>query len=155
MSLRGRALVEAAGAVSIVASLVFVGFQMRQANTIARLQVLQEHAAQWREANLAMVADPGLLRVMAMAKTGAIHSDLASEDALALDLALDGLVHGWEGNFKQLQLGVLDEHDIIFPIPSSAFFGSQYAREWWKSARGAFDEDFAAFWEERFGLTNP
>ena len=149
----GTLAIEMAGVLGVILSLVFVGHQLRQANNIARLQVLQEHAAQWRANNLAIASDPLLVGAFMSADNGATHEDLEPAERYVLDIAMQGLVHGWEANFKQLQLGVLKPDDIILPPASaSAWWGSPYMKELWADTRSLHSEEFATFWEERFAL---
>ena len=74
--------------------------------------------------------------------------------------------------FNQLKLGVLEPEDYSFPgagdffaepgnpemelgAPGgvrNAFYGSAYHREMWPNIRSGFSEEFATFWERRFGL---
>ena len=155
MSGKGRTVVEAIGVISIVASLIFVGYEVRQANQLARLEAQREMANAWHEVNLSMALDPAFPGMLARVWDGATEADFEPGERASLALTFVGLGRGWELSFKQLGLGILDPDDVAFPPPDDLFFNNAYYRGLWSSGmRDIFSEEFAAFWEERFNLTS-
>ena len=83
-----------------------------------------------------------------------MKADFAPGEAVSLYQVLHGLDHTWEMYYLQTQIGVLERGDISFPPPNNQLFGAPYHRELWPSIRAGFNEDFAVFWEQRFGLAD-
>ncbi|NNF13235.1 MAG: hypothetical protein HKN72_08430 [Gemmatimonadetes bacterium] len=136
----------------MIASLLFVGLQLRQANALARLQQQQAFADAWQNVNLTLATEPLLLSLLAKIHDGGVHEDFPPEDAVSIDMAYRGLMHGWEQYYLQLQLGVLDEDAISFPRADSPMWNSDYLRGRWPTVRAEFQEEFAEFWESRYEL---
>ena len=153
MKTRLRWVTELVAGLGIIGSLIFVGVQVRQANLLARLQVQQEHAAQFRETNVALASSPELTRLLARVDAGATHSDFEPEEVVALDLAYIGITRGWEQNYRQLQLGILGPYDITYDRPYSQFWTSAYFKELWATLKPGLAEDFASFWDDYYGLS--
>ena len=148
----GRRVSELMAAMGVIGSLVFVGLQLRQANALARLEQQQAFADAWQTVNLTLATEPQLLATLAQIYDGALHEDLSPEDAVSIDMAYRGLLHGWEQYYRQLQLGVLEEDAISFPSDNSPMWNSDYLRGRWPVIRGEFQEEFAVFWESRYSL---
>ena len=146
--------VEIVAALGVVASLVFVGFELRQSNQLARIQAQQSMGEAWSTVNLTMATDHELMVLMARMASGEIEADFEPGEIYSLYLVLHGLDHTWEMYFKQMQSGVLQKGDISFPPPNNRTFRSSFHRELWPNIRAGFDEGFAVFWEQRFGLVD-
>ena len=152
MSSRLKGIVETVGVTGVVASLIFVGLQVRQANRLARLQVQQEHAAQFRETTLAVATSQELTRLIGRVYDGALREEFSRPETVALDWAYVGITHGWEQNFFQRQLGILGPDDLAFDRESSPLWTSAYYRELWPRIRSAFSGAFSEAWEAQYDL---
>ncbi len=141
-------------ATGVIASLIFVGYEIRQSNALGRQQAQQSMAEAWSTVNLAVATDHVLADLLARMQAGQLRADFTPGEAVSLYQVLHGLDHTWEMYYKQTQMGVLEEGDISFPPPNNPVFGSPYHGELWPSIRAGFGEDFAIFWEQRFGLTD-
>jgi hypothetical protein len=155
MKTKLRWMTELIAAVGVMGSLLFVGMQVRQANLLARLQVQQEHAAQFRETNLAVATSPELSGLFARVYAGAVRADFEPGEVVALDWAYIGITRAWEQNYRQLQLGVLGPDDITYDRPYSQFWTSDYFKELWATLRPGLAADFASFWTQYYGLSEP
>jgi hypothetical protein len=145
---------ELVAATSVIASLIYVGYEIRQSNALGRQQAQQSMAEAWSTVNLAVATDHVLADLLARMQAGELRADFTPGEAVSLYQVLHGLDHTWEMYYKQTQMGVLEEGDISFPPPNNPVFGSPYHGELWPSIRAGFGEDFAVFWEQRFGLTD-
>lgn len=152
MANRAKQTLEALGVLSVVASLIFVGLQVQQANRIARLQVLQEHAAQFRESTLTIATSPELTRLVARVYDGAPREEFSPEETVSLDFAYIGITAGWAQNFQQRQLGVLNLDDLAFDRETSPFWTSAYYRDLWPLFRSQFSAAFVEAWERHYDL---
>jgi len=145
---------EAVAAIGVIASLIFVGFQLRQSNDLGRLQAQQSMGEAWSTVNLTMATNPELADLMARMAAGELKAEFDPGEEYSLYLVLHGLDHTWEMYYKQMKSGVLEKGDINFPPPNNRTFGSSYHRELWPNIRAGFSEDFAVFWEQRYGLAD-
>ena len=138
----------------VIASLIFVGLQIRQSNALGRLQAQQSMAETWSTVNLSVATDHVLADLMARMQAGELKVDFTPGEAVSLYQLLHGLDHTWEMYYLQTESGVLARGDISFPAPNNQTFGAPFHRELWPSIRGGFNEDFAVFWEQRFDLAH-
>ena len=156
MASDSRTAFEVLGVIGVITSLVFVGYQLKQTNEIARIEAQTAMGTVWQEANLAVATDERLSALIARVQfEDARMTDFRPEERLALAWTYVGLDHFWEQTFKQLQVGVLEEGDISFLPGDDLFFSSDFHRDLWPSIRSGFSDEFARFWEERFDLETP
>ncbi len=154
-NVRWKDLLEGAGLVAIVASLIFVAIEVRQSNQIGRLEAMQSMASAWSSVGLELAGNENLAALLAKTDSGAVRKDFDAVENRQLFNVLHGLDHHWEMRFKQLNLGVLASTDYSFPAPKSLTFASAYHKEIWLRIRPGLSEEFAVFWEHRFGLVEP
>ena len=154
MNMKKFAWTELLAATGVIASLVFVGMQIQQSNALGRLQAQQAMGEAWSTVNLTMATNPELASLLARMYDGELEADFTPGEAQSLYLVLHGLDHTWEMYYLQSRSGVLEEGDISFPPPNNRTFGAAFHRELWPNIRAGFSEDFAVFWEQRFGLVD-
>lgn len=127
-----KEVVEAIGVISIVASLVFVGLQMKQDQEIARAQLGSETSEYVSAIYLAM-ASPEV--------SSTFTKMLNSPDKLTSDemMQLNGLLSSVaELIFRECYLydrGVFAECDSFIEVHGKRFFGNPYAQSWWRHSR--------------------
>ena len=146
---------EGVGLVAIVASLIFVAIELRQSNQIGRLEAMQSMATAWSLVGLELASNENLAALLAKTDSGAVRKDFDAVENRQLFNVLHGLDHHWEMRFNQLNLGVLASADYSFPGPQSSTYASAYHRGIWLRIRPGLSEEFALFWERRFGLVEP
>ncbi len=153
MEARAKVVRDSLSALGIVASLVFVGMELRQSNAWAEQEALQSVIEDWREYALATVTNRHVADITEQVVNGAVQSDFDGADRQAMHLMYLTLNKMWEFRYKQLAIGILHPEDVVFPDPAvNTWWVSNFHREVWPLNRSEFSEDFALFWEQRFGL---
>ena len=152
MKLDGEAVRETLSAMGIIASLLFVGFEINQANMWNRHQALQDFADGWAEFNIPLITDDRMSDVQDRVSHGAVTADLTSSEQGSMHTLYLTANMQWQARYRQLQIGILDPDYIQFPDPNNTWWNSDFHREVWPVNRAQFDEEFAGFWEERFNL---
>lgn len=136
---------EIVGFVGVVASLLFVGLEIRQNNAIARAQTHQALASEYREFWMALALDDRLDEIRGPSLVG---DD--SRESIVQWVRMRLL----ENVYHQFREGVVDESvfngygwrgDPEFQTPEFA--------EWWRARRGRFDAGFVQEFEARQGLS--
>ncbi|MGD8320917.1 MAG: hypothetical protein PVJ02_10690 [Gemmatimonadota bacterium] len=105
---RLRAVSESVGVVAVVASLVFVGIQVRQSAEATRAATRQNLSDAWREWNLAM-SDPVLWEPAARLSELDDPAQGSYEDTSAVVSLMRSLFTTWSNAFFQHDQGYLDE----------------------------------------------
>ena len=127
-----KELVEGVGILSIVASLVFVGLQIKQDQELARAQLGSETSEYVSAIYLAMT-DPALSSTF----TKMVHEP----DGLTPDEMVQ--LNGWLASaaellFRECYLvdrDVFTECHTFIEIHGERIFGSKYAQSWWRHSR--------------------
>ena len=148
----GKAVRDTLGFLAVVASLMFVGLQLRQSNEWAKQEALQSHIEDWTGLAVPWALDERFSGLAERINTGAREADFVGADRQSLSVMYLGLDHVWEFRYQQLRVGILRADDFRFPAASNLWFNSNFHRDVWPTNRPEFDPDFAAFWEERFDL---
>ena len=127
-----KELFEAAGMLAIVASLIFVGLQVRQDQVIARSQLFSDGVASVDSFHQALMEPE-------FAKTYATMLDRPEELSVEEMLQINGLLNQLKNMMKRecylVERGLFPEC-ANFILPSLRhFFGSKYAQSWWRVNR--------------------
>ena len=150
--IRWKDVLEGVGLVAIVASLIFVAIEVRQSNQIGRIEAMESMATAWSSVGLELAGNENLAALLSRTDSGAIPNDFDAVENRQLFNVLHGLDHHWEMRFNQLKLGVLVSADYSYPGSRSSTYASAYHKEIWPRIRPGLSEEFAEFWEQRFGL---
>ncbi len=153
--MRWKDFLEGVGLVAIVASLIFLAIEVRQSNQIGRLEAMQSMASDWSSVGLELASNENLAALLAKTDSGAVLKDFDAVENRQLFNVFHGLDHHWEMRFNQINLGVLESAEYSFPAPQGLTFASAYHKEVWPRIRPGLSEEFAVFWEHRFGLVEP
>ena len=92
------------GIFAVVASLIFVGLEMRQAQKISMSQVYQSRTAAVAEWNSAFAANPAALSAFRKASDGA-QGEITTEEYEALRRTLSGVYYLYDNAHYQYQAG--------------------------------------------------
>ena len=150
MNTRNFSIAETVAAIGVIASLLFVGYEIRQGNLVARNEVLMSTASGWAQGTLEIAGSERISSLMARSYTESL-SDFSGPERMAFGNLMLGLIKSREVGFRQLKLGISHPDDVLFPPTDNLYFTSKMQHELWQSIRGYFSEDFAVFWEQRFG----
>jgi len=99
---------QVAGLFAVVASLIFVGFQMKQTDAIALSQIYQDRAISSREANMVNASNPFFLSGQAKLYKGR-QDELTAQEAIALEMDLGSYLVIADNYLQQYELGYLPE----------------------------------------------
>lgn len=99
---------EVIGIFAVVASLIFVGLQMRQTHRISLSQAYQSRTSAAAEWNSALAANPAALSAMRKAANGA-ENDISAEEYDALRQSLFGVIYLYDNAHYQYQQGFVSE----------------------------------------------
>ena len=135
-----RNTIELIGFVSVIASLIFVGMEIRQNTTAVRGATNQAISDQATELYLAMATNRNLASLTVKLYDGAFRKDLQ------LFLTVMTGLRRVENIFLQLEDNILDER--AFDRIGLSFYRSNYGREIWDSNKQFFDRKFVPFFEK-------
>ena len=140
---------ELAGALAVVASLIYVGRQIKQNTAVARAEAYRDislrysqHAVEW--------ADPAFLPVYARLFDGAAVDDLSREEGLQAAAYIEAMLRIYETVFRQVEAGVLDQE--AFQNLGKTLFTFPLFSAVWGQLQQEFDPDFVNFMEVRYSI---
>ena len=142
---------EAIATVGVIASLLFVGFELRQSNDMARTEMLTTQAQGWMQTTQNLAGNERLSELMFHSYEYTYREFNGADQIAFFNLNL-GILKFYEIQFQQVRVGIIEEDDVSWPPATSQFFTSAIQHEMWPSYRRWFVQDFAEFWEQRFGL---
>ncbi|MDH3206541.1 MAG: hypothetical protein OEO79_08010 [Gemmatimonadota bacterium] len=148
------ALGEAAGAVAVVASLLYVGRQVRQNNRIARAEAYRDVTMGWAKLLHLWADDPPAANVLMEVGIGTRLADLPKEVQNSFLLRVSATFRVFETIYQQVAEGILDAEalDMLWgqSQTSTPMFGDA-----WNRLKGSYSPRFRAFVEGRFDLGRP
>lgn len=148
---------ETLGFMAVVASLLFVGLQIRQSTAIARGQARQD-LAQLNQEWLVLQSTDSAFR-SAFAKAWIEQTDsLTPDEALAASWAMRLNLRRLENAYFQFAEGLVDESALgSYGFQATAVFQSRSFREFWiiRRERAAYDPGFVEYFERRFEIVGP
>ena len=132
-------LAEIIGGISIVASLLFVGFQIKQNSVTVQAQIRLAMTEQARD-NIKHSMEPMSLRVMAKL---ANSEELTQEEVLYSNMDMNLSLRGAENVFYQYRVGTFskEEFEGYKNFYLGQFSGRRF-RENWARERNIFSKDF-------------
>jgi hypothetical protein len=145
------ALGEMAGAVAVVASLLYVGHQVRQNNRIARAEAYRDVTLSWAKMLHLWASDAPAAKAFMDSASGVRLADLPEDARNAYLLRHAALIRVLETIYRQVQEGVM-EADALGMLPGAA---TPLFRDSWKFLRGSYNADFRAYFEDRYELAEP
>lgn len=141
-----RNTLELVGFVSVIASLIFVGMEIRQNTTAVRGATNQAISDQATELYLAIATDRNLASLAVKLYDGVPRKDFDPIDDMQLFLTVMTGLRRVENIFLQLEDNILDER--AFDRIGLSFYRSNYGREIWVTNKQFFDRKFVPFFEK-------
>lgn len=143
---------EFVGGVAVIASLLYVGLQIRQ-NTLAT-RAASHHAMtdSFNEINVSFGRYPELARVWSRGIES--RASLTPEECVQSDMTWLSFLRIHETLFYQSRVGTA-EHQLLVAEQRSlrALFATAGGREWWAVNPYSFSEDFRSYVESFFPAT--
>ena len=149
----GKDIRDSVGLLLVVASMVFVGMEIRQNTTATKAAAIQAMSAQTAEYLTAWTTDEYMPDLLFRVSEGGLPEDFTESENHRILLAYLTALRAYESRFLQVQLGILDE-DMFEVMAGNGRF---YRRPWLKAAWGpriesTLSSEFAAFYKERFAI---
>lgn len=148
MSLEQISLIsQIVSAVAVIASLIFVGFQIRQNTRVNRAQIREHIMSDWGSIAQVLIQDP---KVFATGIAGAQeeYDALSNEDKFTFMTQAMLIFKHYENMFLQHKAGFLDgETWAAWSTHSLMYFHQRGIQNWWKERGMAFAPSFRAFLE--------
>jgi len=134
---------EFVGAIAVVLSLFYVGFQIRQNTKAARAAAVMEQRkiiSTFSE----MVMQPGAVEVFLSGREQ--YPELPAVDAVKFELMMTNFFNAWEVAYMYEQNGVISRADSVDWSNLAANLKKPGVQRWWdKNASGVFSRSFNDF----------
>ena len=142
MEIRWRALFEAIGLMAVVASLIFVGIQLRQDQAFARSELGSGSFSQMAILNQTMTTPE-------FAETYAKMLDRPEDLSVNEMLQINGLLHLVIEHFQRecymVSTTVFVECDVAILEFVPMYFGNRYAKSWWAASKKRWKGQYADY----------
>ncbi len=136
---------EVIGVLGMIASMIFVGLEIRQNTNTARGATLQ--AVSQQSLDLAMIGiDNSELRAAFVA---AREGTLSSEQEGLMLWFVAAKLRADENRFRQVELGILDESNFL-QLSNHSAYRTTYFAEYWATRGGEYAADFQEIVEREF-----
>ena len=144
---RMKFVAETIGLIAIVASVAFVGIELRQNTTAVKSATIQAISDQAMYFTVSMATDEHLPRlIFEMVVKGTPETELSDEDRMRMNLVVGSGLRRIENIYRQVEDGVLDRQAL--KSITFSFYQNQYVRDYWALNREFYDPEFALYWDE-------
>ena len=132
--------------VSVVLSLLFVGYEIRQNTAVARSEAHNEFGSRITELLTTVAADQRLSLLVSQIGDGKLPKDFNPEDRISIRYLLTAAVRNTEARYRSVKEGILPESILgsggSIPLADNNFF-----RSTWPNAKGKYSADFIEYLE--------
>ncbi len=140
-------LTQSVAAIAVLASIFFVGLEIRHNSREARAQTEQHIASSWFEMGR-MIADHAAAFGAGLRSSDPAFLDLTEQDRLVFVSILFGLFKHYENIFRQVQTGHIDADTwAAWSVHVLIYFHQPGVRSWWAIRGAAFAPAFRTFLE--------
>ena len=146
------ALGELLGAVAVVASLLYVARQVRQSNRIARADAYRSAMMKMADTMENWCQDGAwATQFVKLRFQGLRREDMDPTERAKAGIHVQSLLWMFSAIHRDVELGILPPS--AYEIVAAGTFQIPYMKEVWPILRGEHSEEFAQFFEARFGLS--
>ena len=138
------------GAVGVIASLIFVGFEVRQNTAAVRGATYQaisdaslQHLQWWAQ-------NENLLEFWVRIDSGALSEEFTDAENLHIGASFVMMIRRMENIYVQVREGLIEEEAILRFRPSQYIFETPYFLEFWAQYRLEVEPEFREFFEREF-----
>lgn len=143
--MKGRELRETLGLLAVVASLGFVGFEIRQNTAAVESTAFESLSELLHQSTTQLATDPGPALTLRL-RDGALPDDFTPEENQWVRLVYYQHINVLQAAYRQVQVGALDGD--VFGVFWSGLLSLDYIAEAWPSMRYSYEPEFADFFEE-------
>ena len=148
------AISQVVGAAGVIASLIYVGRQVRLSNALARADAYRSVSLRVSEMTSEWARDEAFLPIVraGIFERSARMADLSPNDQTKVILYFSTALRIFEMIHRQVEAGVLrpDAYGMLGGI----MFRAPLFADAWQQLRGAYSADFAGLIESRFGVVS-
>jgi hypothetical protein len=135
------------GLISVIASLMFVGFELKQSRDIAVAQMYQDRAALDIQIRTHFAPSERIYDALQKSSAG---QELTAQEQMALNQAIGNILIYWETNHLLYEMGMLDEEHWEASLRSIEHnFEEAYFNAAWEDERNSFRKSFQIVVDER------
>jgi hypothetical protein len=134
----------------VIASLIFVGFEVRQNTAAVRGATYQSIADASLEQVRWFADNERLLEFRARVEQGALEADFTREENLLQGADYVMTIRRIENIFVQVREGLVEEEAILRFRPSEGYFASPYFLEFWSTWGPQVEPGFRVYFEREF-----
>ncbi len=138
-------LVEALGVLGVIASMIFVGIEIRQNTDAVRGSTLQAVSQQSMDLVMAGIENPDLR----LAFTASIEGNLSKEQASLLGWFFSAKLRADENRMRQVELGILDA-STFQQLSNHKAYRLPYFADYWAHSGDEFPDDLQELVEREF-----
>lgn len=136
------------GLFGVIASLIFVGLQMKQDREIAMSAAYQARSSQTSEVQIAMAADPAFRSFLVKVETGQF-GEITADEATATSLYMGAVFNFYENiHFQYINGFIDDEHWAKTRRGLKAILGTEFSRSVFRSHDSSWRATYLALVEE-------
>ncbi len=141
------AIGELVGGFAVIASLVFVGLQIRQGNRLTQAETVQAHVHARNRDVLTPLNDPEFAKLFRLAVND--FSQLEKDQQIAIHCHLAKMIYMGQTQFILRRDGLIrEEYAEAQDALNSALLKCPGVRDWWSQVRVNFAPDYVAYVEE-------
>ena len=145
-----RTWVEVVGSLGVIASLVFVGLEVRQNTAAVRGATYQAIADASQEQTLWFADNEEIRHLQVRTFLGDTEEDFTPEENLMLTSNYAMVVRRVENVFVQVREGLVEEEAVLRFRPAGNFFTPPRFREYWEVYAPQLEPEFRAYFEREF-----
>ena len=132
--------------VGVIAGIVFLGFELRQNNTLLKSQARLNLDANRLTLQLSVIENTGgIAELIVRARSG---EELSRTDQYRLTVRRGVTLNNFESGYRELSSGALDEEDIPVGQWSSVFLSNPGMMDYWEGVKQTAAPEFVQFMEE-------
>ncbi len=141
-----KTTMEAFGIRAVVASLIFVGLELRQTSSIARLEAHQVFVTAMSAGASDTASDPALAGLIMETFTDKKPEEYTPAETMQLRAQYMSVTYLWYGLFLSVEEGILPE-EYLSTIAATGLYNSDYFRSFWPQIRDNYNSEFRAYFE--------
>ena len=136
-----KSISQLAAILSVILSLLFVGYEIRQNTAVARSEAHNEFGSRTTELLAAVATDQRLSLLVSQIGEGKLPKDFSPADRISIRYLLTAAVRNAEARYRSVKEGILPESTLVdggsIPLADNNFF-----RSTWPNAKLKYPADF-------------